>query len=178
MKKLLATILCAGLLSINLACYADVEQSIDVSVNKIPLKSKLYNEYSAYQYIIRNGGDDDLNLVNAHINSVDSGLAYQTIADDNHPLQKLWLVCGTVGFFTLGVGWAVGLVLTPFVAVGSSFSNKKVRKESLAYSNFITTGYIKKGDCLNIKVLVPFGMRPQVKLTFKDKTNKIITITK
>ena len=75
MKKLLATLVCLGLMSANLACYADIVKDVDISVQKIPLKSSLYKEYNAYQYVIKNEGNDDLNLVNANLNSIDSGIA-------------------------------------------------------------------------------------------------------
>ena len=174
-KKNISCLLIVTIFSCNLACYADIKNYVDISFNKVSLDSKLYNEYNAYQYVIKNNGDEDLELIKAYINGTDGGLAYQTIADDEHPLQKLWIVCGPVGLFTLGFGWVVGILATPFVIIVSNDNKTKMREEANNYTTFINSGVIKKGDSINVGILVPLGAIPHLKLIFKDKEDKTVT---
>lgn len=178
MKRNFIMFLTFILLSINTVCLAEPQDSIDINLTQIPLHSKLKKEYKAYQYTIQNNGEE-INLVNARIiNGSDGSIAYQAV-NNGHPIAKTWLVCGVTGIFTLGLGWAVGVVATPFIWASSNINSMKAQKEANSYSNIINVGYFKKGDVITVKTLVPISQQPLLKLKFKDiKTDQLYSITR
>jgi hypothetical protein len=151
----------------------DVSNRINIVQSQIPLSSKLKKDYNAYRYDIQNNSNQDINIVNAQIiNGTNGSIAVQSV-NGGHPIGTTWAICGPVGLFTLGIGWAVGLLATPVVWGISSSNDNKARKESIAYSNLVNFGYLKKGDSTSVQTLVPIGAQPQIKLTvqaegFKD----------
>ena len=179
MKKIISSTLLAILLSAHLACYADVADNIQVSLTQVPLNSKLKREYNGYKYTILNNSDQSLNLVNAQIlNAVNGSVASQTVTN-GHPIGTTWAICGPIGLLTLGIGWGVGLIATPIVGVVSSSGNRTAQRESVAYPNIVTLGYINKGDSITSNVLVPIGTQPQLKMTFQlEKTKELITVNR
>jgi acyl CoA:acetate/3-ketoacid CoA transferase alpha subunit len=150
-----------------------------ISVNQVPLRSKLKKEYTAYKYTIHNNSGKDINIINAQIDNGTNGAVAYNAVDGGHPIAVTWAICGPAGLFTLGIGWAVGLVATPVVWIVSSSNNKKARIESTPYTNAISLGYIKNGQSVIAGTLIPIGATPQLKLTIQEEgTKDLILINK
>ena len=98
---------------------------------------------------------------------------------NNEPsaMARTWIIAGPVGLFTLGIGWAVGLLATPIVAIVSAKNKKKTQIESIPYSNLVALGELNSGDLTTVSTLVPIGCKPQLKLTIQDiKTRQLHAI--
>ena len=89
-----------------------------------------------------------------------------------------WAIAGPVGLFTLGIGWAVGLLATPIVWVVQNNKNKKTRTESMAYTNLVPIGVLNPAESIQVKTLVPIGSQPQLKITVMDNKKDLHVITK
>jgi hypothetical protein len=89
-----------------------------------------------------------------------------------------WAIAGPVGLFTLGIGWAVGLLATPVVWFVQNNQNKKTRTESIAYTNIVPIGNLNPAESIMVKSLVPIGSQPQLKLTIMDSKNNLHVVNK
>jgi len=152
---------------------------VDVALTHVPLSSKLRKQYQGYEYTITNNTGQSFNILNAQItNGTNGSVAYQAV-DDGHPIGITWAICGPVGLFTFGIGWAVGLVATPVVWIVSSSGKNRARVESMAYNNLVNLGQIASNESLQVKTLIPIGTTPQLKLTVQPQNfADIITINK
>jgi len=179
MKKILIMLLVFTLVSFESICFANVQNDVSINLTQLSLNSKLRKDYKGYQYTIQNTGNEDINLINAQIiNGVDGSVAYST-SSNNHPVAMVWAICGPVGLFTLGLGWFAGAIATPIVWSVSNSNNSKARMESNSYPNIVNLGYLKKGDVITVKTLVPIGSQPQLKLTVQSPKEKdLVFITK
>ena len=178
MKKIIGVLLIYCILL--LPCQAISHTDIDVTMNQVPLSTQLKKYYCGYEYKITNTSKSKINIVNAQIiNGNDGNVAYTTTMN-NEPsaMARTWIIAGPVGLFTLGIGWAVGLLATPVVAIVTNKNKKKTQTESIAYSNIITLGILNAGESTQVSTLVPIGSKPQVKLTVQDiKTNQLEMLT-
>ena len=170
----------ALLLNLQMVCFAEnISDNLQVTLTQLPLSSKLKKDYNGYQYTITNSSSQNINLVNTQvINAVNGSIGYQTV-NDGHPIATTWAICGPVGLFTLGIGWAVGLVATPIVWIVSDSNSKKAQQESVSYPNIVNTGVINKGETITTNFLVPIGTKPQLKMTIQpEKTKDLIFVNK
>lgn len=178
MKKVLSTLLVVFIMT--MPCYAFTSTDFDVTQSQIALSTQLKKYYNGYEYSITNVSKEKLNITNAQIvNGYDGNLAYtSTMNNEPSAMARTWIIAGPVGLFTLGIGWVLGLLATPVVAIVSGNNKKKTRTESLAYSNVIQLGYINPGESQTVSTLVPIGSKPQLKLTIQDnKTRQLQSVT-
>lgn len=173
MKKFFCFILLSIMLNFQLMCLADdIKDKMNVSLEQIPITSKLKKNYNGYRYTISNNSDQNINLVNAQVlNAVNGSVAYNAV-NDGHPIGTTWAIAGPVGLFTLGIGWVIGLIATPIVYVVSESNNKKAQVESVAYPNIVNIGTLSKGESITTEFLVPIGARPQLKMTVQPEKSK------
>lgn len=177
MKKIVCFLLVISLL--HMPCLAFVNSNLDVTVTQIPLSTQLKKYYNGYEYKITNVSKTKFNIVNAQIvNGNDGSIAFTTTMN-NEPsaMTRTWLVAGPLGLVTLGAGWILGLLVTPFVAIVSSNNKKKTQTESITYTNLIPLGVINSGENIGVNTLVPIGSKPQLKLTIQDcRTNALNSV--
>jgi hypothetical protein len=174
MKKLLSSLIVSSILLSPV-----MAEDLMISVNQIPLNSGLKKQYIGYKYDIQNVSGKDINIVNAQIdNGTNGAVAYNAI-DNTHPIATTWAICGPVGLFTFGIGWAAGLLATPAVWIVSEKGKGKAKTESNSYSNVVSLGSIKNGENTTVNTLVPIGTKPQIKLTVqKEGTKDLVMINK
>ena len=155
----------------------DFEQ-LDIQINQVPLASKLKQDFSGYEFIITNNLKEPINIVSAQIkNGQDGNMAYQK-SEAEGAIGVTWAIAGPVGLFTLGLGWVVGLIATPIVWIVQNNKNKKIRSESMAYTNIAPMGILNVNESSIVKTLVPIGSTPQLKLTIMDNKKNIHTINR
>ena len=174
MKKILCFLLIIS--SLNMPCIAFVNSNLDVTVTQIPLSTQLKKYYNAYEYKITNVSNTKFNIVNDQIiNGNDGSIAFATTMN-NEPsaMARTWLIAGPLGLVTLGAGWVIGLLATPFVAIVSSNNKKKTQTESITYTNLIPLGEINSGENINVNTLVLIGSKPQLKLTIQDTKKNVL----
>ena len=178
-KKLMVLFLLIAYVGMNQACFAITNfNDLDVQKTQIPLTSKLHKDFSGYEYVITNNMKQPLNILNAQIqNGQDGNLAYQK-SEAEGAIGTTWAIAGPVGLFTLGAGWAVGLIATPIVWIVQNNKNKKIRTEGMAYTNLVPLGLLNANESTSVKTLVPVGSQPQLKLTIMDSKKNIYTINK
>ena len=127
MKKIVAIIL---ILSFTvLPCSAFTNKDLHITATQIPLSTQLKKYYNGYEYKIENVSKTKLNITNAQIvNGNDGSIAYTTTTN-NEPsaMARTWMIAGPIGLFTLGAGWVLGLLVTPFVAIASNNNKKKAQ---------------------------------------------------
>lgn len=178
MKKFLSLFLLGICLNFQLACLADsLTDNVNVTLEQIPLSSKLKKDYNGYKYTVVNNSDQSINVVNAQIlNAVNGSIAHQAV-NNGHPIGVTWAICGPVGLFTLGIGWLAGIVATPIVWAVSDCNTKKSQRESIAYPNIVNLGKMARGESIEAKFLVPIGAKPQLKMTVQpEKSNELVPI--
>ena len=178
MKRFLCVLLSMVLLSA--PCFAFTKNELNIVVAQSQLSTLLKNYYIGYEYTIANQSKTKINIVNAQIvNGYDGNIAYTTTMN-NEPsaMARTWIIAGPVGLFTFGIGWIVGLVATPVVAIVSNKNKKQTQIESIPYSNIITLGELNSGESTTVSTLVPIGSKPQLKLTIQDeKTKQLYSIS-
>lgn len=177
MKKCL--ILTLILIYLILPCRAITSNDINIIKTQIPLSTQLKKYYNGFEYKITNNSKSKINIINAQvINGNDGSIAYTTTMN-NEPsaMARTWIIAGPVGLVTLGIGWALGLLAMPIVAVVSSNNKRKTQNESISYTNMINLGILNCGESTNVKTLCPIGSTTQIKITIQDlKDNKLLTI--
>lgn len=179
MKKAFILVLSFLTIFLNFPSMALANEALNINVNQVPLNSKLKKQYAGYSYTIQNTSGKDINIINAQIDNGTNGAVAFNAVDNGHPIAMTWAVCGPVGLFTFGIGWAVGLLATPVVWIVSSANNGKARTEANAYPNMVSLGFIKNGDSVTANTLVPVGTKPQLKLTVQEaNTKELIMINK
>ena len=178
-NKIFATILLICYLCFANASSAIVNfEQLDVQLESVPLSSKLKKDFSGYEYVITNNFKEPINIVSAQIkNGQDGNVAYQK-SEAEGAIGVTWAIAGPVGLFTLGIGWAVGLIATPIVWVVQNNKNKKIRSESTAYTNIVPMGVLNSNETITVKTLVPIGSQPQIKLTIMDQRKNVHTISR
>lgn len=179
MKKIVASVLLASFIGLNQICFAaSAFEQMDINSTIVPLNSRFKKFYSGYEYTITNNLNKPVNIINAQIkNGQDGNVAFQS-SECEGGIGTTWAIAGPVGLFTFGIGWAVGLVATPIVAVAQNKKNKKMQTEGLAYTNSVPLGVINAGESVTFKTLVPIGAQPQLKLTIMDEKKNIETINR
>ena len=178
MKKIISLITLLCYLGVQNVCFAIDFEMIDVQKNTIALTSKLKKDFVGYEYTITNNLNETINIVNAQIiNGQDGNTAYMK-SESEGGIGVTWAIAGPVGLFTLGIGWAVGLIATPIVWVVQNNKNKKIRTEGVAYTNIVPIGVLNSSESVQVKTLVPIGSQPQLKLTIMDKNKELYTINK
>lgn len=178
MKKIFCILLASTLLSS--PCLAFTNSDIDITLTQVPLSTRLGKYYSGYEYSIVNQSKSPINIVNAQIVNGQNGNVAYTNMQNQEPsaMARTWAIAGPIGLFTLGIGWAAGLVATPFVAISTNKNKRKAQSESIAYSNILTLGLINSGESTQVSTLVPIGSKPQLKITIQDtKTKELHTVS-
>jgi hypothetical protein len=171
MRKFLIFALAAWLLTSTTEAFA-ISELVSIDLSSIPLSSKLKKDYAGYKYVVTNTSSNDINLVNAQIiNGADGATGFAAV-DDGSGVGTLWAIMGPVGLFSLGIGWAVGLLLTPVMLITNGGKNKKAKSEGQAFSNIVNLGIMKSGDSTTFQTLVPIGAKPQLKLTVQNPNTK------
>lgn len=172
MKKFLSILLVITFLTT--PCFAFNKNDIDITLNQVPLTTQLAKYYNGYEYSLTNKSNTKINIINAQIiNGHDGNFAYtNTMNNEPSAMARTWIIAGPVGLFTLGIGWIIGLLATPVVAVVSGKNKKKTQTESIAFSNLIQLNELNAGESTMVSTLVPIGSKPQLKLTIQDEKNK------
>ena len=178
-KKLLALFLVMVYVGMSQVCMANTAfEQLDVQKTQVPLTSRLKKEYSGYEYTITNNMNQPINIVNAQIvNGQDGNMGYQKTEAEG-AMGVTWAIAGPVGLFTLGIGWAVGLLATPIVWVVQNNKNKKNRAEGMAYTNIVPVGVLNASESVSVKTLVPIGAQPQLKLTIMDSKKNLHSVNR
>ena len=178
-KNLLASFLLMAYIGMSQVCLAITNfEQIDVQKTQIPLTSRLKKDFSGYEYVITNNMNQPINIVSAQIqNGQDGNMAYQK-SEAEGALGVTWAIAGPVGLFTLGIGWAIGLIATPIVWVVQNNKNKKIRTEGMSYTNIVQLGCLNANESTVVRTLVPIGSQPQIKLTIMDSQKNIHTFNR
>ena len=177
MKKILCTLLAITIL--NIPCYSFNRNNLDVQINNIELSSQLKKHYNAYEYKITNTSKIKWEIQNVSIvNGTNGDIAYKfAIKNEPSALARTWIIAGPVGLFTLGIGWILGIAATPIVLIVSNNNKKKVRSESITYTNSLKLGTLNYNETVTLKTLTSIGCTPQIELIIKNlKTNEIFTV--
>ena len=178
MKKIISLVLLVCYFSLQNACFAVDYSQLDVQKQMMVLTSRLKKDFAGYEYTITNNFNEKINIVNAQIlNGQDGNTAYMK-SEGEGAIGVTWAIAGPVGLFTLGIGWAVGLLATPIVWVVQNNKNKKTRTESMAYTNLVPIGVLNPAESIQVKTLVPIGSQPQLKITVMDNKKDLHVITK
>jgi hypothetical protein len=178
MKKIISFVLLVCYFGFQQACFAIDYSQLDVQKNQTVLNSRLKKDFSGYEYVITNNFKEKLNIVNAQIiNGQDGNTGYMK-SEAEGAMAVTWAIAGPVGLFTLGIGWAVGLLATPVVWFVQNNQNKKTRTESIAYTNIVPIGNLNPAESIMVKSLVPIGSQPQLKLTIMDSKNNLHVVNK
>ena len=107
MKKILSTILCASLMSINLASFAETTKSVIVKTEPATLESKMLNkQYSAYSVTYVNKGQTPLLINNIRNENLVGDL---NKIHDACRFSKTYYVLTGLGFVTFGIGTIISL---------------------------------------------------------------------
>ena len=178
MKKSLCILIASILFTT--PCLAFTNNDLSITLNQIPLSTRLGKYYSGYEYTLINQSKIPLNIVNAQIVNGQNGNVAYTSMQNQEPsaMARTWAIAGPIGLFTLGIGWVAGLVATPFVAIVSNKNKRNAQTESIAYSNILTLGLINSGESTQVSTLVPIGSKPQIKITIQDtRTKELHTIS-
>lgn len=172
MKKILNIVL--SLFFTFSPCFAFDKKDLDVVINQVPLTTQLSKYYNGYEYNLTNKSKYKITIVNAQvINGYDGNIAFtNTMNNEPSAMARTWIIAGPIGLFTLGIGWALGLVATPIVAIVSNKNKKKTQTESIAFSNLLQLGELNSGETSIVSTLVPIGSKPQLKLTIQDEKTK------
>ncbi len=177
MKKFICVLLVFMIMVI--PCYAFNRDNLYVKVSNIELSSQLKKYYNAYEYKITNISKtkweiQDINIVNG----TNGDIAYKfAVKNEPSALARTWIVAGPVGLFTLGIGWILGVIATPVVLIVSNNNKKKVRTESVAYTNSLELGVLNYNETVTLRTLTSLGCVPQLKLIIKNlKTNEIFSV--
>lgn len=154
--------------------FAFTSSDLKITSTQVPLSTQLKKYYTGNEYVIENKSISTVNIVNAQIvNRHDGNIAFtKTMNNEPSAIARTWIIAGPVGLFTLGIGWAVGLLATPVIAIVSTKNKKKTQIESIPYSNMIALGELSLGDSTTVSTLVPIGSKPQLKLTIQDVKTK------
>lgn len=174
MKKVTTLFLIICIFLLNNVCFASTTDDISVSRTEKILKSELKKYYAGFEYIITNNSQKRLNILNAQIaNGTNGSIAYnQSEVSSGKSIGVLWAVMGPVGIFTFGIGWLAGIIGTPVAWLIGHNKNKKLRNESMLYTNMIPLGYIEPQENITVLTLIPLGAQPQLKLTVYDDKSK------
>lgn len=164
------------------AGYISDEPEIKIYAEEMELKSQLKKRYSAYYVTIENKSDMPLKLVDGQFEGgQDGGDAYvATRKNADELLKKRVHKWEDWGLWTLGGAWALAVVIAPFEWYYNVFTNRRMKDESLKYSEIIffnSTFYPgeKMDRCILFPIMKPFYLR----LVFRDEnTGEIYTITK
>ena len=175
MKKLLSTILCVVLLSINLTCLAETVKPVSVSTAPSPLESKLLNkQYSAYCVTYVNNGQTPLLINNIRNENL---IGDVNKMHDAFRYSKLYYTLAGLGLVTFGLTM---IVATP-IAMRDLSNMKKAGNEAAKYAN--VTQIRSKNEVLmpqqEIKfyVLVPLNQTPIMTAVFENtKTHEYISV--
>ena len=178
MKKIICLVLLFCYLGLHNPCFAIDYSLLDVQKQMMVLTSRLKKDFAGYEYTITNNFNEKINVVNAQIlNGQDGNTAYMK-SEGEGAIAVTWAIAGPVGLFTLGIGWAVGLLATPIVWVVQNNKNKKTRTESMAYTNLVPIGVLNPAESIQVKTLVPIGSQPQLKITIMDSRKELHVINK
>ena len=180
MKKLLSTILCASLMSINLACCANEAPLVKVNMTNVPLKSPLQDKYSAYRIDYINEGQNPIRVNDVKCyNRIAVADAYSS-----YKISKKTIVCTILALPTLGISTLFaapdilkqqGGVLTAQNEARRFNGMDYAGTEGLKTSNEI----LGQGQSLQFNILVPLSETPEMAGSFEDvTTHKYIRVEK
>jgi len=172
MKKILSILLILSYTS--LPIFAFDKNDLDITLNQLPLTTQLSKYYNGYEYNLTNKSTRKISIVNAQIiNGHDGNVAFiNTMNNEPSAMARTWVIAGPVGLFTAGIGWVLGLIATPIVAIKSNKNKKKTQTESIAFSNLLQVSELNSGESTTINSLIPIGSKPQLKLTIQDEKTK------
>jgi len=171
MKKLLSTMLCMGLLSINLTGLATETAQVKIDCTNVPLKSALQSKYSAYRVDYINEGQNPV-----RVNDVK---CYNRVAvADVYSSYKI--KTPSVGEFFLGLV-TLGLTTIPSNIASIKESGKilDAQNEARRFNAFDLTAtesinlktsneILGQGQNAQFNILVPLNETPEVVGTFEE----------
>ena len=190
MNKVVIIIICFMLVSMPVLAIegqARVEKNIilseyvDVDSKPFPLRSRFRKDYEASQYSIKNNFEHPLNIISADIkNGVDGHIAfYENKESSGVALSSMWGIAILTCIPTVGITLIVAAVATPFVMIEDYVSNRRMKKESILFSNDIDRIILNQGDSVDFMTLSRVGKKPLIQITFRDmETGEIYSISK
>ena len=160
----------------------DDEPNIYIYAKEIDLKSQLRKHFSAYEVTIENKSGRVLRLVDGSFEGgKNGGDAYFEIRKNaDAQLKKRVHAWEDWGLWTLGGAWALAVVISPFEWYYNVFTNRRVKEESLQYSqeNFFQSDFYP-GEKFEKLVLFPIDKNFYLRLSFQDKrSGEVYTIIK
>lgn len=172
MKKTLATILCVGLMSINLVSFAETIKPVSVSTEPSRLESKiLKKQYSAYSVTYINKGQNPLLINNINGNNLVGDLdkinASARYSKGDYVMQAL-------GVPTLGITTVINM----FVKINNI---QKSGAEAVKYANTqlirAKNEVVMPEQAVTYFVLVPLNQTPNMTAVFEDtKTHEYTSV--
>ena len=174
MKKVFTAILCAGLMSINLASFATETSQVKVNCTNVPLKSPLQDKYSAYRIDYINEGQ---NIIRVNDVKCYNRVA---VADyfSSYTISKKTKICALLALPTLGLS---NLIAAPDMmkqSGGLMASQNEARRfnamelTATDCTNLKTSNEILgQGQSIQFNVLVPLNEKPEVVGTFESLNN-------
>lgn len=180
MKKILATSLCLGLLSINLAGFATETSQIKVNFTNVPLKSPLQNKYSAYRVNYINEGQNPVRVNDVKCyNRIATADAYS-----DYKMTKKTKVCTLLAIPTLGLS---NIVAMPDIMKQSGglleAQNEAKRFNAMDLTATDSTSIktsneiLGSGQSIQFNILVPLNETPEMAGNFEDTaTHKYIRV--
>ncbi len=186
MKKISAILLilvCFCLMPVEaFAGYLENEPEIKISAKGVELKSKLKNRYAAYYVTVENKSDKVLKLIDGQFEGgEEGGEAYvNTRKNADELLKKRVHAWEDWGVWTLGGAWALAVVISPFEWYYNVFTNRRMKDESIKYSEIIFFhSKFYPGEKIEKYVLFPVTKPFYLRLVFRDEqTGRIYTVTK
>lgn len=169
MKKVLSTILCASLMSINLPVWA-TQKMVTSTVNKIPIQNKrLAETYSAYEIIYKDSSEYPMQINNiTSLNVATDKMKAETI---NH-FSKTYHTLTALSFVTLGIA---GIINIPFMYRDLN-DIKQGASEASNYSENqlgnLKNAVIMPNSDIRLKVMVPINEQPKVNAVFQNLNTK------
>lgn len=171
MKKLISTILCVGLLSINLAGFAAETSPVKLNIVNTPLQSVLQNKYAAYRIDFINEGVNPLRVVST---ACYNRVVKPDITGDTMKLTKNDKILLMLSPLTLGI---TGMVYG-WKTLGKTNNYSSALLEAHTLDTYINIGTAAKdigryeiigsGGITQLNVLVPVNEKPQVTGNFED----------
>lgn len=172
MKKLLSTVLCASLLSINLASFANETKQVSIETEPASLNSKiLKKQYSAYKITYTNKRQNPLLINNIHgdnlVGDLDKINASAKYSKGDYVMQAL-------GIPTLGITTVINM----FVKLNNI---QKSGEEAVKYANTqlirAKNEVVMPQQAVTYFVLVPLNQTPNMTAIFEDtKTHEYIGV--
>lgn len=172
MKKLFTTVLCLGLMSVNLASFADEASAVKLNCTNVELKSSLKNKYAAYRIECFNTGKNPVRVSDVKCYNKVAMADYYS----DFRITKKTMVCSLLALPTLGLSNFIGAP----DALRTSGNLMQAQNEAKRFNALDVTGtnsgnnlptsneVLVQGQSVEFNVLVPLNESPDVSANLED----------